>query len=146
VLAFVGGWGAAKTWSISPWLALLPGLVAGLGVLLATLKRRVVVDRAAGTIVVEQRAFGIGTQTRVPLFHIRAVVIVARAERFGDVFNMLPGSSRFVAYLDRRVGEVVYLDESRRCAALLKLAEAIADVAEVRLEYEAPPQNGSQIN
>jgi hypothetical protein len=74
------------------------------------------------------------------------VVIVARAERFGDVFNMLPGSSRFVAYLDRRVGEVVYLDESRRCAALLKLAEAIADVAEVRLEYEAPPQNGSQIN
>ncbi|HWM86844.1 MAG TPA: hypothetical protein VNO33_13420, partial [Kofleriaceae bacterium] len=49
----------------------------------------------------------------------------------------LPATARYVAYLDRRVGDAIYLDEARRCAALLRMAEAIADVAELRLEYEA---------
>ena len=53
--------------------------------------------------------------------------------------GMLPAKARYVAYLDRRVGEAIYLDESRKCAGLLRLAEVIADVAELRLEYDATP-------
>jgi hypothetical protein len=53
----------------------------------------------------------------------------------------LPGlrtpSARYVAYLDRRVGSAIFLDESARCADLLPMAEAIAEVAELRLEYDA---------
>jgi hypothetical protein len=48
-------------------------------------------------------------------------------------------SGGFVAYLDRRVGDAIFLDESRRSAGLFRMAEAIADVAELRLEYEAAP-------
>jgi hypothetical protein len=63
------------------------------------------------------------------------VVIVARPRI--DGVRGLPAQARYVAYLDRRVGEAIYLDEARRCASLLRMAEAIADVAELRLEYEA---------
>jgi hypothetical protein len=42
-----------------------------------------------------------------------------------------------VAYVERRIGGTIHLDEARRPAPLLKLAEAISDVAELRLEYDA---------
>jgi hypothetical protein len=69
----------------------------------------------------------------IPLFHLRAVVVMARPNAVGA----LDPTGRFVAYLERRIGQAIYLDEARRCASLLRLAEAIADVAEVRLEYDA---------
>lgn len=139
VLLLVGVTLAFRTWSISPWLALLPSLLGLLGALLVTLQRQLVVDREAGVLRVDQRAFGIGNEAVVPLFHLRAVVIVARTQRFGDGKGLLSSAPRYVAYLDRRVGDAIYLDESRRCAGLLRLAEAIAEVAEIRLEYEATP-------
>jgi hypothetical protein len=133
-----GAYLALMVWAISPFLVAIPALIGLLGALLASLERELVFDREAGVLRVSQRALGMGHETVVPLFHLRAVVIVARSSG-GAV---LPGSmsSRYIAYLDRRVGEAIYLDESRRCAALLSMAEAIADVAELRLEYDAMSQ------
>jgi hypothetical protein len=62
-------------------------------------------------------------------------VVMARPR--GEISRGLPAAARYIAYLDRRVGEAIFLDEARRCAALLRMAEAIADVAELRLEYNA---------
>jgi hypothetical protein len=134
---------AARLWSLSPWLSVVPAMGAMFGLLLVTLHRQLIVDREAGVLRLDQSAFGIGNQSVVPLFHLRAVVIVARPQRFGTTHGLLPTSSRYVAYLDRRIGDAIYLDESRRCASLLRLAEAIADVAEVRLEYEATPPSAA---
>jgi hypothetical protein len=133
VLLVVGGLVAVWAWPVSAWLAFLPGLVALLGVLLASLRRELVVDKAAGVLRVDQSTFGLANRQIVPLFHLRAVVIAARPRQ--DLG--LTSSSRYIAYLDRRVGEAIYLDEARRCASLMRLAEAIADVAELRLEYDA---------
>lgn len=132
-LLVVGGLVAALAWPVSVWLAFLPGLVALLGVLLATLRRQLVIDKEAGVLRVDQSAFGLANRQVVPLFHLRAVVIAVRPKH--DLG--LTSSSRYIAYLDRRVGEAIYLDEARRCASLMRLAEAIADVAELRLEYDA---------
>jgi hypothetical protein len=123
-------------WPISPWLAAAPVVLAVLGGLLVTLRRELTVDREAGVLRVEQRAFGVHNQQVVPLFHLRAVVVEARPGA------PMTGNGRYVAYLDRRVGQAIYLDEARRCAVLLRLAEAIADVAELRLEYDA--QGGAE--
>jgi hypothetical protein len=124
-------------WQVSPWLIPLPGGMAVLGLLLATLRRRIVLDRTAGVLRVDQRTLGLSNCAVVPLLHLRAVVIIAR-----PVAAAIPLMSppRFVAYIDRRVGDAIFLDESRRCAGLLRMAEAIADVAEVRLEYNATPR------
>jgi uncharacterized membrane protein len=138
ILVIGGGAIAYRLWPISPWLALGPLLAALLGLLLCTLHRELVVDREAGILRVDQRAFGIGSQAVVPLFHLRAVVIVSRLGRFGEG-SLIGAAQRWVAYIDRRVGDAIYLDESRRCAGLLELAQAIAEVAEVRLEYDATP-------
>ena len=93
-----------------------------------------------GVLRVDQSAFGVSNRAVVPLFHLRAVVIVAKSGgAIGDLGINMPGGARYVAYLDRRVGDAIYLDESRRRAGLWRMAEAIADVAELRLEYEASP-------
>ena len=133
VLLVLGAVVAARAWPVSAWLAFLPGMVALLGALLATLRRELVVDREAGVLRVDQSAFGLASRQVVPLFHLRAVVIAARPRH--DIG--LTSAGRYIAYLDRRVGEAIYLDEARRCASLMRLAEAIADVAELRLEYDA---------
>jgi hypothetical protein len=124
---------ALPAWSLLPMLVVVPLALVAAGVLLVSLKRELVVDREAGTLRVEQRAFGLGSRVVVPLFHLRAVVVIARPAPVGP----FEPSARFVAYLERRIGQAIYLDEARRCATLLRLAEAIADVAEVRLEYDA---------
>ena len=124
---------AIRAVQISPWLAIMPLLLVVAGMLLASLRRRLVFDRDGGVLRIEQSVFGLVTRTVVPLFHLRAVVIAARPT--SDL--SLGSSSRYIAYLDRRVGEAIYLDEARRCASLMRLAEAIADVAELRLEYDA---------
>jgi hypothetical protein len=125
----------ARAWPVSVWLAFLPALVALFGAVLVTLRRELIIDREAGVLRVDQSAFGMANRQVVPLFHLRAVVIVARPRV--DGVRGMPAPARYVAYLDRRVGDAIYLDEARRCAALMRMAEAIADVAELRLEYEA---------
>lgn len=121
-------------WSLSPWLLPIPVLLASFGGLLVTLRRRLIFDRSAGLLRMEQGALGVVSRTQIPLFHLRAVVVMARGDS-GILPWMHP--ARYLAYLDRRVGEAIYLDEARRCATLLPMAEAIAEVAELRLEYDA---------
>jgi hypothetical protein len=123
-------------WAITAggvWLALLSSLwatafgagVIAAGLLLGTLKRHLVFDREEGLLTIEQRIFGIRRRAAIPLFHLRAVVVAARR---GGIY---------VAYVERRVGGTIHLDEARRPAPLLALAEAISDVAELRLVYDA---------
>ena len=124
-------------WSISPWLALVPALAMTLGAILATMRRELVFDREAGVLRVVQRTLFLENSSKVPLFHLRAVVIVVRPAAGPPLLRF---QSRYLAYVERRVGEAIYLDESRRCAKLLEIAEAISEVAEVRLEYDATSQ------
>lgn len=123
-------------WPVSRYLALAPGALALLGLLLVSLQRQLIFDREAGVLRVDQSAFGLANRSIVPLFHLRAVVIVAREDPV-DGLDKLVGPRKFVAYVERRVGDAIYLDESKRCASLMAMAEAIAEVAEVRLEYDA---------
>src|SRR5262245_23079970 len=128
VLVAAGILVAARAWPVSVWLAFLPALVAILGAVLFTLRRELIIDREAGVLRVDQSAFGMANRQVVPLFHLRAVVVMARPR--GEIARGLPAAARYIAYLDRRVGEAIFLDEARRCASLLRMAEAIADVAE----------------
>jgi hypothetical protein len=136
-LAVLGAYLTARAWEINAWLALVPAAGVALGVLLTSLKRRMVFDREAGVLRLEQSALGMASQSVVPLFHLRAVVVVGHPANLGE--GGIRGA-RYVAYLDRRVGEAIYLDEARRCARLLHMAELIAEIAELRLEYEAMPR------
>ncbi len=124
------GWGLASGggWLVSLgalWSLLLGVLLLAIGVLLGTLRRTLVFDREDGLLRSEQRIFGIRRRAAIPLFHLRAVVVAARR---GGIY---------VAYVERRVGGTIHLDEARRPAPLLALAEAIAEVAELRLVYDA---------
>jgi hypothetical protein len=123
------------TWPISAWLLTIPAVGVMCGGLLCSLRRTLIFDREGGVLEVEQGAFGTVKRATIPLFHLRAVVIVARAD--ARLLGGLSPSSRYLAYLERRVGAAIYLDESARCADLLPMAEAIAEVAELRLEYDA---------
>jgi hypothetical protein len=117
--------GVRVVWFGGIW-ATLGGLVlASAGVLLATLRRKLVFDRDDGLLRSEQRVFGIRRRAAIPLFHLRAVVVAARR------------GGMYVAYVERRVGGTIHLDEARRPGPLLALAEAVADVAELRLVYDA---------
>jgi hypothetical protein len=129
-LAAAAGALAVSLWSIAWMLAAVPGIFAVAGLLLATVRRELVFDRDDGLLRIEQRILGISSRASIPLFHLRSVVVVARHPRLG-------GAPRYVAYVERRVGGTIHLDESRRCASLLKVAEAIADAAELRLVYDA---------
>ena len=106
------------------WSILLGGFAIGCGVLLGTLRRRLVFDRDDGLLRIEQRVLGIRRRAAIPLFHLRAVVVAARR-------------GIYVAYVERRVGGTIHLDEARKPAGLLQLAEAISDVAELRLVFDA---------
>ena len=124
------GWGmtAGGIWllTLSPlWATLLGVITTGMGVLLGTLRRKLVFDREDGLLRSEQRILGIRRRAAIPLFHLRAVVVAARR---GGIY---------VAYVERRVGGTIHLDEARRPAGLLALAEAISEVAELRLVYDA---------
>lgn len=124
------GWGltAGGLWLFTLgllWATLGGALVVALGGLLGTLQRKLVFDREDGLLHIEQRILGIRRRAAIPLFHLRAVVVSARRRGL------------YVAYVERRVGGTIHLDEARRPAPLLALAEAIADVAELRLVYDA---------
>jgi hypothetical protein len=107
------------------WVKFIALAILGFGILLATLHRRLVFDREAGILHTEQRIFGIRRRAAIPLFHLRAVVVAARR---GGIY---------VAYVERRIGGTIHLDEARRPAPLLELAEAVSEVAELRLVYDA---------
>lgn len=107
------------------WTTIAGAMLIGSGVLLATLRRTLVFDREDGLLRIEQRIFGIRRRAAVPLFHLRAVVVAARR------------GGMYVAYVERRIGGTIHLDEARKPAPLLALAEAVADVAELRLVYDA---------
>lgn len=124
------GWGltAGGLWLVTVgvvWATFGGALVIALGGLLGTLRRKLVFDREDGLLRIEQRILGIRRRAAIPLFHLRAVVVSARRR------------GMYVAYVERRVGGTIHLDEARRPAPLLALAEAIADVAELRLVYDA---------
>ncbi len=107
------------------WATLIGVFVLGSGLLLATLRRTLVFDRDDGLLQSEQRIFGIRRRAAIPLFHLRAVVVSARR---GGIY---------VAYVERRIGGTIHLDEARRPGPLLALAGAVAEVAELRLVYDA---------
>ena len=130
LLALGAGALALFLWSITWVLAAIPGAFALVGLLLASVRRELVFDRDDGVLRIEQRILGVSSRASIPLFHLRSVVVVARPARLG-------GTPKYVAYVERRVGGTIHLDESRRCATLLKVAEAIADAAELRLVYDA---------
>jgi hypothetical protein len=124
------GWGlsAAGLWIASLgtlWTMVGGVIVALLGGLLGTLRRTLIFDREDGLLRIEQRVLGVRRRAAIPLFHLRAVVVSARRR------------GMYVAYVERRIGGTIHLDEARRPAPLLALAEAIADVAELRLVYDA---------
>ena len=98
------------------WASLLGGLLVGVGVLFGTLRRRLVFDRDDGLLRSEQRVLGVRRRAAIPLFHLRAVVVAARR------------------------GGLYVADEARRPAPLLALCEAIAEVTELRLVYDATPR------
>jgi hypothetical protein len=116
-------------WHLPRFAYVVPGVIALLGAVLITLRRDMVFDREDGVLRIEQALLGIASRNVVPLFHLRAVVISARTEsRVGP---------RYVSYLDRRVGSSIHLDEAQRCASLMPIVEAIAEVTELRLVYDA---------
>jgi hypothetical protein len=117
--------GIRLAWLGGVWAVLAGVLIAGSGILLATLRRTLVFDRDDGLLRSEQRVFGIRRRAAIPLFHLRAVVVAARR------------GGMYVAYVERRVGGTIHLDEARRPGPLFALAEAVADVAELRLVYDA---------
>jgi hypothetical protein len=107
------------------WTTAVGIVVLGFGILLATLHRKLVFDREEGLLHTEQRIFGIRRRAAIPLFHLRAVVVSARR------------GGMYVAYVERRLGGTIHLDEARRPGPLLALAEAVSEVAELRLVYDA---------
>ena len=107
------------------WGIAAGSLVVASGVFLATLRRKLVFDRQAGLLYSEQRLFGLRRRSAIPLFHLRSVVVSARR------------SGNYIAFVERRTGGAIHLDEARRPGELLSLAEAVADVAGLRLVYDA---------
>jgi hypothetical protein len=126
------GWGLASggAWLLvlaALWSIILGVVLVTVGVLFGTLRRRLIFDRDDGLLRIEQRVLGIRRRAAIPLFHLRAVVLTTRR----------PGL--YIAYVERRVGGTIHLDEARRPAPLIALAEAISEVAELRLVYDFIP-------
>lgn len=122
------GLAAGGAWLVTlgiAWAWIIGAGALSAGILLGTLRRSLVFDREDGLLRSEQVILGIRRRAAIPLFHLRAVVVSARRRGL------------YVAYVERRIGGQIHLDEARHPAPLLALAEAIAEVAELRLVYDA---------
>lgn len=111
-------------WSWSQLLALLPAGLAGLGALLASVRRRLIFDSDDGLLRLEHRVFGVRSRWAVPLFHLRRIVITSRR-------------GNHLAYIERRTGGRIRLDESRQRARVLAVARAVCAVTELRLHIDS---------
>jgi hypothetical protein len=127
----VAGAGARLACFATVWAAIGGAVLVASGLLLATLRRRLVFDREDGLLRIEQRFLGLKRRTAVPLFHLRAVVVAARR------------GAMYVAFVERRIGGTIHLDEARKPGPLLELAEAVAEVAELRLVYDATTRSAA---
>lgn len=116
---------AAMAWMAMPMLSALPAVLIALGLLLATTERRMVFDRDEGLLRVEQRIMGVRSRMTIPLFHLRAVVIAAEGVHY-------------VAYLERRAGGRIRIDDSRNLVQMMALGRAICEVTQLRLVTGAP--------
>jgi len=123
-------WAGWLTGGAGVWLATLGhaalvigGAVVIAGALLATMRRSLVFDRDDGLLRIDQRVLGFGRRSAVPLFHLRSIVVAARG-------------SHFVAYVQRRIGGAIHLDEARHAAPLLALAAAIERATGLRVESD----------
>lgn len=129
----VVGWSVAIACAgLAIWLATLsfaiaaiPAVAAVIGVAMATMRQRMIFDREDGVLRIEQRLLGFPTQTVIPLFHLRAVVVRGRAR------------GGFVAVVERRIGDAILLDGADSPGRLYALAQAVAEVAQLRLVYDA---------
>ena len=120
VLVAVAGLLLPFAFNLSHFLALGPVLLGVLGLSVATMRRRLIFDSDDGLLRVEHGVWGIRSRLAVPLFHLRRVVITQ--ER-----------GQFVAYVERRTGGRIRIDESRRQERLLAMVRAICDATGLRL-------------
>ncbi len=107
-------------YALAPWLALVSLVVMAAGLAVATVRRRFIFDADDGLLRVEQRILGVRSRLAVPLFHLRALVVV----RDGDSFAL---------HVERRTGARIFVDESRHLERLLTVAAAICSATELRL-------------
>ena len=126
----VGVVGVFAVIAASRWLAMLPGAIAAVGAMLASTRRSLIFDGNDGVLRVENSVFGLTSRSIIPLFHLRAVVVETLPSRNG-------GEPTYVAYVERRVGGRIRLDESSRVAPLLRVAEAISRATELRMVFDA---------
>jgi len=111
--------------TVSLVFASIPAVGAGIGLVIATMRQRLIFDRDDGVLRVEQRLVGFPSHQVVPLFHLRAVVVRSRPR------------GGFVALVERRVGDPIVLDSADSPGPLYALAQAVAEVAQLRLVYDA---------
>ncbi len=110
---------------LSVWAALVPLVMGVMGLIVATMRQHLVFDRDDGVLRIEHRLAGIPSHSVIPLFHLKSVVVRSRPR--GD----------FIAVVERRVGEPIVLDTGGSAGPLYALAQAVADVAQLRLVYDA---------
>ena len=128
-VAAIGGlW--LVTWSAAA--AIVAAILAIVGVVIATMRHDLCFDRDDGVLRIDQRVAGVPRHAVVPLFHLKAIVVKARPEGNG-----------FVAVIERRVGEPIVLDTHDHPGPLYKLAQAVSDVAGLRLVYDATARAAS---
>ena len=106
----------------------LPALCACMGFGMFTFRRHYVFDKLDGLLYARDRILGFGSEKKIPLFHLKAVIVEPRFTSHG--------TTKFVSRIEKRTGEDIFLDESKTPKRLVKIAKAIADVTDIRFEYE----------
>lgn len=132
VISAAGALGGLWLAAHSTLAAVAAAVVAVVGVVIATMRHDLCFDREDGVLRIDERIAGLPRHAVVPLFHLKAVVVKAQATGRG-----------FVALIERRVGEPIVLDTGDHPGPLYKLAQAVADVAGLRLVYDATARSVS---
>lgn len=132
VATAAGALGGAWLYGFSLVATVLAALFALGGVIVATMRHDLCFDRDDGVLRIDQRVAGLPRHAVVPLFHLKAIVVKARANGRG-----------FEALIERRVGDPILLDTDDHPGPLYKLAQAVSDVAGLRLVYDATARAAS---